>query len=323
MRPYYFKASQVFQQMNKVFFGKTLYTLLALLILITPFFSSPLALLAGLLVGLLFGTPFPQITRIASKYALQASVVGFGFSINLYQVAETGLMGIIYTAASLLVTMALGFLLGKLFLSPAKLTHLISTGTAICGGSAIAAVAPAIKASAQEISVALGIVFILNALALFIFPVIGEALHLTQEQFGIWSAIAIHDTSSVVGAAAHFGDEALQIATTLKLTRALWIIPMVLLSGFFFKSESKKVILPLFIVLFLLASVTFTFIPAVSGIAPTIVFLAKKGLLLSLFLIGAAINIKTIRSISLKPFLQGFVLWLLVAFSSLTIIYFI
>lgn len=311
-----------FQNMNKSFIGKALYLILVLSVLFTPLFSSPLALLAGLIIGLVFGTPFPDFTKKASKYALQACVVGLGFGINLYQVAETGLMGVIYTAASLLATMVLGLLLGKLFLSPAKLTHLISTGTAICGGSAIAAVAPVIKANAQEISVSLGIVFILNALALFIFPVIGEYLQLTQQQFGIWSAIAIHDTSSVVGAAARFGDEALQIATTLKLTRALWIVPMVLVSGFFFRNESKKLSIPTFIILFLLASVLFTFLPPVATIAPTLVFLAKKGLLLSLFLIGAAINMVTIRSISMKPFLQGFILWILVAASSLIIIFF-
>lgn len=311
-----------FQNMNQSFIGKSLYLILVLFIIFTPFFSSPLALLAGLIVGLVFGTPFPEFTQKASKYALQASVVGLGFGINLYQVAETGLTGIVYTAASLIATILLGLILGKLFLSPAKLTHLISTGTAICGGSAIAAVAPVIRANAHEISIALGIVFILNALALFIFPVIGEFLQLTQEQFGIWSAIAIHDTSSVVGAAARFGDEALQIATTLKLTRALWIIPMVLVSGFFFRNESKKVTVPFFIILFLLASVLYTFVPPVATIAPTLVFLAKKGLLLSLFLIGAAINMKTIRSISMKPFLQGFILWMLVAVSSLVIIYF-
>ncbi len=310
------------QHLNKVFLGKSLYLLLILCILFTPAFSSPLALLAGLAVGILLGTPFPVFTKKASKYALQASVVGLGFGINLYQVAETGLAGIVYTAASLVATMLLGLLLGKLFLSPAKLTHLISTGTAICGGSAIAAVAPVIKATAQEISVALGIVFILNALALFVFPFIGELLHLSQEQFGIWAAIAIHDTSSVVGAAARFGNEALQVATTLKLTRALWIVPMVLVSGVFFRNESKKITIPAFILLFLLASVLFTFVPSVATFAPTLVFLAKKGLLLSLFLIGAAINLNTIKSISLKPFLQGAMLWLVVATSSLAIIYF-
>ena len=308
---------------TKVTIGKGCYVLLVLLLLFTPYFSSPLALAAGLLVGLLFGTPFPDFTKKASKYALQVSVVGLGFGINLYQVVETGLLGIVYTAASLVTTMLIGLLLGKLFFSPAKLTHLISTGTAICGGSAIAAVAPVIKASSREISVALGIVFILNALALFLFPVVGEALQLTQEQFGTWSAIAIHDTSSVVGAAARYGNEALQIATTLKLTRALWIVPMVLVSGFFFRSESKKTALPVFIIFFILASVAFTFIPAVAKIAPGLTYLAKKGLLLSLFLIGASINLTIIRTISPKFFLQGFILWAIVAISSLALIYFL
>jgi uncharacterized integral membrane protein (TIGR00698 family) len=311
-----------FQNINKEVVGKTLYLLIIILIVFTSFFSSAIALLAGITIGLLFHTPFSVFTQNASKYTLKASVVGLGFGINLYQVAETGLSGILYTAASLLFTMLIGLLLGKIFLTPAKLTHLISTGTAICGGSAIAAVSPAIKANSQEMSVALGIVFILNALALFIFPSIGEALQLSQEQFGIWAAIAIHDTSSVVGAAARFGNEALQIATTLKLTRALWIIPMVLVSGFLFRSENKRISLPAFILLFLLASVLFTFIPVVATVAPALVFLAKKGLLLSLFLIGVAINLSTLKSISLFPFLQGFILWIVVAASSLAIIYF-
>lgn len=302
--------------------GKSFYTFFILLILFNSTFSSPLALLAGLAVGLFFGTPFPVFTPKASKYTLQASVVGLGFGIDLYQVAETGLSGLLYTAASLAITMALGVLLGKLFLSPSRLTHLISTGTAICGGSAIAAVAPVIRASAQEISVSLGIVFILNALALFIFPFIGEWLQLSQKQFGIWAAIAIHDTSSVVGAASRYGNEALQIATTLKLTRALWIVPMVLISSFLFRTESKKVSIPAFIIFFLLASVLFTFVPAVSKISPALVFLAKKGLLLSLFFIGASLNLTSIRSTSPKPFLQGFLLWVLVASTSLAIIYF-
>ena len=230
-------------------------------------------------------------------------MVGLGFGINLYQVAETGLSGLVYTFASLAATMLLGLLLGKVLGITPKLTHLISAGTAICGGSAIAAVAPAIKACAKEISVALGIVFILNALALFVFPGIGKALQLSQAQFGLWAAIAIHDTSSVVGAASRYGDEALQMATTLKLTRALWIVPMVLVSGLLFKTEgTKKVSIPTFILLFIFASVLVTFVPALTGITPFILFAAKKALLLSLFLIGANLNMDTIRSISARPF---------------------
>ena len=302
---------------------KLVFVLLVFLLLFTSLFSSPLALAAGLVVGILVGNPFQAASAKGSKYVLQAAVVGLGFGINLYQVAETGLNGLVYTFASLGLTMVLGLVLGKMFGNAPKLTHLISAGTAICGGSAIAAVAPAIKASAKEISVALGIVFILNALALFVFPGIGAALQLSQQQFGLWAAIAIHDTSSVVGAASRYGDEALQLATTLKLTRALWIVPLVLVSGFLFKSEGTKVSLPLFILLFILASVLVTFVPALGQVSPFILFGAKKALLLSLFLIGANLNMATIRSISARPFYQGFILWVLVATSSLLVIYFL
>ena len=301
---------------------KTVLIIFLLLIMFTPLLSSPLALLSGLVVGLTLGNPFPRLTAKASKYVLQAAVVGLGFGINLYQVAETGLSGLFYTFISLAATMLLGLLLGKWLNLAPKLTHLVSAGTAICGGSAIAAVAPAIKASEQEISVSLGIVFILNALALFTFPWIGNLLQLSQYQFGLWSAIAIHDTSSVVGAAARFGDEALQLATTLKLTRALWIVPMVLFSGMLFKSGGAKAGVPLFILLFILASVLITFVPAVAAHTPPILFAAKKGLLLSLFLIGLNLNPGTLRSISARPFYQGLLLWLSVATGSLAAVYF-
>ncbi|MER2997858.1 YeiH family protein [Pontibacter populi] len=288
-----------------------------LAIVLIPAFTAPLALLAGLIVGLLLGNPWQKYTIIASKYALQVAVVGLGFGIDLYQVSETGLMGIVYTATSLILTLTAGYFIGRAFKIRPKLSHLVGVGTAICGGSAIAAVAPTIKAEPQEISVSLAIVFILNAVALFVFPVAGEWLNLTQQQFGMWAAIAIHDTSSVVGAASKFGNEALQIATTLKLTRALWIVPMVLLSAFLFKSKETKLKLPLFIPLFLLASVLFTFAGPVATIAPMVVTIAKKLLVLSLFLIGVNVNPATLKMISVRPFWQGLLLWLLVAGVSL------
>ncbi|MEJ8756006.1 putative sulfate exporter family transporter [Pontibacter sp. H259] len=290
---------------------------LVLAILFTTFLSAPLALFVGLIMGLLIGNPWQKHTSVASKYALQIAVVGLGFGIDLHQVSATGLSGIIYTAITLTITLGLAFILGKTFGIKAKLSHLIGVGTAICGGSAIAAVAPTIKAEPSEISVSLAIVFILNALALFVFPVVGDWFALTQSQFGVWAAIAIHDTSSVVGAASKFGPKALEVATTLKLTRALWIIPMVLLSAFLFKNKETKLSLPLFIPLFLLASVLYTFLPIVSEAAPTVVFIAKKFLLLSLFFIGINLNLKTLRTISARPFLQGFILWVLVATGSL------
>lgn len=293
-----------------------------LLILVTDLISAPLALFSGILVGLIFGNPFPGKLSKFTKYALQASVVGLGFGINLYQVAETGLTGFFYTALSLIVTMVVGLLLAKLFGVEKKLNHLISAGTAICGGSAIAAVAPAIKASEKEISVALGVVFILNALALFVFPFIGNQLQLTQEQFGVWAAIAIHDTSSVVGAATQFGEKALEIATTLKLTRALWILPMVLVTGFLFKSEGKASF-PKFILFFLVASLFSTFLPGLGVVYGGLTQLARKGLIVSLFLTGAGISLPLLRTISIRPFLQGVVLWLIVATGSLLAVYYV
>ncbi|WP_162427299.1 YeiH family protein [Pontibacter pudoricolor] len=301
---------------------KILISGLVLAILFTTFISAPLALFVGLILGLLIGNPWQKYTAVASKYALQLAVVGLGFGINLHQVSATGLSGIIYTAISLTITLGLAYILGKIFGIQAKLSHLIGVGTAICGGSAIAAVAPTIKAEPEEISVSLAIVFILNALALFVFPTVGEWFALTENQFGVWAAIAIHDTSSVVGAASKYGPKALEIATTLKLTRALWIIPMVLVSAFLFKSTEKKLNLPLFIPLFLLASVLYTFVPIVAATAPTIVLLAKKFLLLSLFFIGINLNLKTLKSISAKPFLQGLILWLLVAGGTLLAVIF-
>lgn len=299
---------------------KVLIAGLVLLILFTSVFSAPLALFAGLVVGLLLGNPLQKQTSVASKYALQLAVVGLGFGIDLHQVSATGLSGILYTAISLSTTLGLGFILGKALGIQARLSHLIGVGTAICGGSAIAAVAPTIKANSEEITVSLAIVFILNALALFVFPVVGQWLELTQSQFGVWAAIAIHDTSSVVGAASKFGNDALQIATTLKLTRALWIIPMVLLSAFLFKNKETKLKLPLFIPLFLLASVLYTFVPVVAEVAPVIVGIAKKLLVLSLFFIGINLNPLTLGSISARPFLQGFILWVIVAVSTLLVV---
>lgn len=296
--------------------------LILMLIVATDLISAPLALFSGIVLGLVFGNPYPTKLSKVTKYALQASVVGLGFGINLYQVAETGLTGFFYTAISLIATMVVGLLLAKLFGVEKKLNHLISAGTAICGGSAIAAVAPAIKASEKEISVALGVVFILNALALFVFPFIGNQLQLSQEQFGVWAAIAIHDTSSVVGAATEFGEKALEIATTLKLTRALWILPMVLITGFLFKSEGK-VSFPKFILFFLVASLFSTFLSGLSEVYSWLTLLARKGLIISLFLTGAGISMSLLRTISIRPFLQGVVLWLVVATGSLLAVYYV
>ncbi|KAA9332822.1 YeiH family protein [Adhaeribacter soli] len=298
----------------------TLFWVFIILVLLTEIISAPLALLAGILLGLTLGNPYPKQLGKFTKYALQVSVVGLGFGINLNQVAATGLSGFFYTAISLAATMVLGWFLAKVFGVEKKLNHLISAGTAICGGSAIAAVAPALKASEKEISVALGIVFILNALALFIFPVIGKQLQLSQEQFGVWAAIAIHDTSSVVGAATNFGQEALEIATTLKLTRALWIMPMVLLTGYLYRAEGKSAAFPKFILFFVAASIVNTFLPDLETVYHILTTLARKGLIVSLFLTGTGISLSLLKTISFRPFLQGVLLWVLVATGSLVAI---
>jgi len=213
---------------------------LLILICLTPFVSPPIALLLGLITAFTFGNPFPEQTKKTTKFLLQISVVLLGFGMNLSKVLEAGRDGILFTIATIFGTLSLGLLIGKLLKIDSKVSNLISSGTAICGGSAIAAIAPVIDADSEETSVSLGTVFILNSIALFIFPVIGHFFNLTEKQFGIWSAIAIHDTSSVVGAATRYGDEALQIATTVKLTRALWIAPIALLFHFYIGENPQR-----------------------------------------------------------------------------------
>jgi uncharacterized integral membrane protein (TIGR00698 family) len=211
----------------------------------------------------------------------------------------------------------LGFLIGKLLKIDEKVSHLISSGTAICGGSAIAAVAPAIDAESEEISVSLGTIFILNSIALFIFPLVGNWLELSQNQFGVWAAIAIHDTSSVVGASAKFGDEALQIATTVKLARALWIAPVALLFSFFYQGKNAKIAIPYFIFLFLLASVLRTYIPLPESLYEFWVIVAKKGLTVTLFLIGASLSFSVLKKVGVRPMVQGILLWIIISLISL------
>ncbi len=288
-----------------------------ILLCLAPFISPPIALALGLAAALAIGPPFPKHRGKITRVLLQASVVGLGFGMNFSQVLEAGRDGILFTIVTIFGTLALGYLLGKLLKVEFKTSHLISCGTAICGGSAIAAVAPVIEAEEDQISVSLGTVFILNSLALFIFPLLGAAFHLTQHQFGIWSAIAIHDTSSVVGAAAKFGEEALQIATTVKLARALWIAPVAMLTAWFFSEKSARFYIPPFILFFLLASVVRTYVPLPESFYEGVVFLAKKGLTITLFLIGASLSLKTIRSVGVKPLIQGVILWVVISVVSL------
>lgn len=290
---------------------------------LTPYVSPPIALALGLLMSFTTGNPFPGKIGKLTRILLQSSVVLLGFGMDLSKVVEAGKKGILFTIATIFGTLALGYLLGKLLKINDKTSNLISSGTAICGGSAIAAVAPAIDADAEEISISLITIFALNSVALFVFPTIGKLLNLSPNQFGTWAAIAIHDTSSVVGAAARFGDEALQTATTLKLARALWIVPVALFFAFIYRSTNSakkiKIAVPWFIFLFLLAIVLKTYAPreVPPSIFDSLVNLAKTGLTVTLFLIGASLSRKTLKAVGVKPLLQGVLLWIVISIVSL------
>jgi uncharacterized integral membrane protein (TIGR00698 family) len=244
-------------------------------------------------------------------------VVGLGFGMNLDKVFEAGRTGILFTIATIAGTLYLGWMFGRAMRISPGTAHLISSGTAICGGSAIAAVSPVIGASDEEISVSLGTVFILNSVALFVFPIIGHALNMTQQQFGVWSAIAIHDTSSVVGAASAFGAEALQIATTVKLTRALWIVPLTFGTAWAFRKESAKVTIPWFILYFLIASVVRTYVPAPQIAWDTLVRIARIGLTITLFLIGSSLSRESLKKVGVRPLILGVLLWLIISAAGL------
>lgn len=291
-----------------------------LLFCLTPLASPPLALGLGIAMALTLGNPFRQRSGKVVKYLLQVSVVGLGFGMNFGEVVKAGRTGVAFTVASITVTLVAGYLVGKWLAVERTTSHLISSGTAICGGSAIAAMAPVLNADEKEISVALGTVFILNSVALFVFPPIGHHFGLTQHQFGLWSAIAIHDTSSVVGAASRYGQEALKIATTVKLTRALWIIPLSLLAAVAFKNKTAKVSIPYFIFIFVLASLTVTFMPVLKPVYESLVSLAKTGLTVTLFLIGASLSRETIKQVGFRPVAQGVMLWLFISTASLVVI---
>jgi uncharacterized integral membrane protein (TIGR00698 family) len=302
--------------MNNILVQRIVFVLGVLLALM-PFVSPPIALGVGLAIGLTLGHPWPKQNRKWTKILLQVSVVGLGFGIDLGKVVEAGKTGVIFTIATIVGTLVLGYFVGRALGLTTRTAHLISSGTAICGGSAIAAVGPVLNADEQEMSVSLGTIFILNSVALFIFPMIGTALEMTQMQFGIWSAIAIHDTSSVVGAAARFGAEALSIATTVKLARALWIVPLVLFTAMIFRSKETKVTIPWFIFLFLLASVARTYIPLVTLYSANLVFVARMGLTLTLFLIGAGLSRQMLRAVGPRPLVHGLILWIVISVVSL------
>ena len=277
------------------------------------------ALFLGLVFALLCGQAYPKFNKKVSKKLLQYSVVGLGFGMNLHASLASGKEGMMFTIISVVGTMVIGMFIGRKLLKMNRDTsYLISSGTAICGGSAIAAVGPVIKAKDSDMSVALATIFILNAIALFIFPVFGQWLGLSQQEFGTWAAIAIHDTSSVVGAGAAYGEEALQVATTIKLTRALWIIPLALATSFIFKGDGKKVSIPWFILWFIVAILLNTYVlDAVPELGKAIAGLARKGLIITMFFIGASLSTDVLKSVGVKPLVQGVLLWLVISVGSL------
>lgn len=290
---------------------------------LSPYGSAPLALALGLALAFTIGSPFPGLNGKPTRLLLQASVVLLGFGMDLKAVYAAGKDGILFTIATIFGTLLLGYFVGRMLSVKTKTSALISSGTAICGGSAIAAVAPAIDAEADEISVSLGTVFVLNSVALFAFPIIARGMELTQNQFGVWAAIAIHDTSSVVGAAGVYGEEALAIATTVKLARALWIAPVALLFAFIYRKNAvggrAKAAIPWFIGLFLLASAIRTFAPpfTLTSLFDSAVNLAKAGMIVTLFLIGASLSRETLRNVGSRPLIQGVILWIVISAAGL------
>ena len=309
----------------KNFFDNYSYMRIAILVLAivactTPFVNPPIALVLGFLFSQFIGHPFIHKNHKATNILLKASVVGLGFGMNFQNAIHAGHDGFLLTIASISITLTLGYLIGRSLKVSRKASHLVASGTAICGGSAIAAVGPMLDASEKDMSVALGTVFLLNSIALLIFPPIGHYFKLTQYQFGLWAAIAIHDTSSVVGAASIYGKEALQTATTVKLARALWIIPVAMLTAFIFKSENKKIKMPWFIGLFILAMLFNSYFSNFGYYFNFISNISKTGLTVTLFLIGAGLSVDKIKSVGWKPLALGIMLWLFISVVSLVTI---
>lgn len=284
--------------------------------------TPPLALFSGLIFSFVFNTPFQNFSKITSKYLLQISIVGLGFGMHLSDSIQSGSDGMIFTLFSVISVLIAGILFGK-WLGVSKISsYLIATGTAICGGSAISAVGPIVKANERDMSVSLATIFLLNAIGLFLFPVLGHWLDLSQHQFGIWAAIAIHDTSSVVGAGASFGEEALKVATTVKLTRALWIIPLSVFTAFYFKSKGEKIYIPWFILFFILAMVLNSTAVLPVSVTDNIVMFSRKILTFTLFLIGAGLSRENVKTAGFRPLMLGVLLWIFIAIISLCFIYF-
>ena len=284
--------------------------------------TPPVVLFIGLVFALLCGQAYPIFNKNISKKLLQYSVIGLGFGMNLQASLASGKEGMFFTIISVIGTLLIGMFIGcKVLKLNRNTSYLISSGTAICGGSAIAAVGPIIKANDTDMSMALATVFILNAIGLFLFPALGHWLGLSQQEFGTWAAIAIHDTSSVVGAGAAYGEEALQVATTIKLTRALWIIPLALVTSVIFRSEGKKISIPWFILFFIVAMLINTYLLAdYPEVGKFIAGIARKGLIITMFFIGASLSVDVIKSVGIRPLLQGILLWIIISAASLAYI---
>lgn len=319
--------------------GKALYWLL-LVVMILPLrsifgldsepISPPVALFVGLIFALCFGAPCQKFNKKLSKQLLQASVVGLGFGMNLVQSLKSGAEGMLFTIISVALVMIIGVWLGRRMRIEQKTSYLISSGTAICGGSAIAAVGGVLKANENQMAVSLGVVFILNAIALFVFPPIGRMLGMSDGQFGTWAAIAIHDTSSVVGAGQAYSATACEIATLVKCTRALWIIPLAFFTAYLYRNDASatgktKVAVPWFIVLFVVAMVVNTYTPdsltsTMQPIYQGIAMLAKRMMTVVLFAIGAGLSLKVVRQVGLRPLVLAVVLWIVIGIGSLLVV---
>ncbi|MGI2066909.1 YeiH family protein [Shewanella sp. MF08487] len=314
------KFSSKLQDVNK---RQRIIFICAGLLCLTPFISSPMALVLGFTLASLGWVPVQWNIAALTKKLLSYSIIGLGFGINVTTAIEASTHNFGLIVGSIFFTLGLGFILTRALKFDHVTGHLIASGTAICGGSAIAAVAPAINAKNDQTATALACVFVLNSVALFLFPAIGHLLNMSQYDFGVWSAIAIHDTSSVVGAASAYGDEALKIATTIKLSRALWIIPIALVSAMIFGGNKRKINLPYFIGFYCLAIAVAHWLPQFNAVYDTLFMLSKRALVVCLFLIGAGITVQKMRASGPKPLLLGVMLWAAIGVTSLVyILYF-
>lgn len=282
--------------------------------------SAPIALLLGLLFAFTLHNPCPKFNKKTSKYLLQVAVVCLGFNMNLQESLKSGSEGMMFTIVSVVGVMVMGVLIGYYMHLNRKTAYLISSGTAICGGSAIAAVGPVVKANENEMAVSLGVIFILNAIALFIFPPLGHFFDMSQTQFGTWAAIAIHDTSSVAGAGEVYGEQAYQTAILIKLTRALWIIPLAFVTMFIFRDKNSKISIPWFIFIFVGAMLVNTYVSLPEFFVGAMVWVAKRGMVATLFMIGASLSLSTVKSVGIRPLLLAVLLWIIIGVSSLAVV---